>query len=70
MFDGWVADIDECHNNPCDSRGICRNSLGSYSCHCSYGYYGDGKKNGTGCIPVPVSHSKVTIGNFQLISPN
>ncbi|CAA2981999.1 Wall-associated receptor kinase 3 [Olea europaea subsp. europaea] len=55
-------DIDECHNNPCDSRGICRNSLGSYSCHCSYGYYGDGKKNGTGCIPVPVSHSKVTIG--------
>ncbi|XP_057250479.1 wall-associated receptor kinase-like 3 isoform X2 [Beta vulgaris subsp. vulgaris] len=43
------TEIDECAkaNNPCSST--CLNTPGSYKCHCSTGYYGDGRKDGTGC---------------------
>ncbi|KMT14792.1 hypothetical protein BVRB_4g075570 [Beta vulgaris subsp. vulgaris] len=43
------TDIDECigADNPCS--GTCVNYPGSYECRCSTGYYGDGRKDGTGC---------------------
>ncbi|XP_042492855.1 wall-associated receptor kinase 2-like [Macadamia integrifolia] len=44
-------DINECENpitNPCS--GICTNLPGSYKCSCPTGYFGDGKKIGSGCI--------------------
>ncbi|KAA8517761.1 hypothetical protein F0562_015234 [Nyssa sinensis] len=44
-------DINECadpNNNPCN--GTCINTLGSYNCSCPHGYYGDGRKDGRGCI--------------------
>ncbi|OVA00685.1 Protein kinase domain [Macleaya cordata] len=44
-------DVNECedqNNNPCE--GICTNTNGSYSCSCPNGSYGDGRKDGQGCI--------------------
>ncbi|KAF5198552.1 Wall-associated receptor kinase [Thalictrum thalictroides] len=44
-------DVNECedpNNNPC--KGICTNTRGSYNCSCADDSYGDGRKNGTGCI--------------------
>ncbi|XP_021772370.1 wall-associated receptor kinase-like 1 isoform X1 [Chenopodium quinoa] len=42
-------EIDECAgvNNPCSS--ICVNTQGNYECYCPSGFYGDGRKDGTGC---------------------
>ncbi|PIA65111.1 hypothetical protein AQUCO_00100537v1 [Aquilegia coerulea] len=43
-------DVNECedpNNNPC--KGICTNTRGSYNCSCPDDFYGDGRKNGTGC---------------------
>ncbi|KAI3447801.1 hypothetical protein Pfo_004466 [Paulownia fortunei] len=52
------TDINECENNPCDEHGICTNTPGSFSCSCKKGYFGDGTKDGRGCIaknsPFPV----------------
>ncbi|XWS21705.1 hypothetical protein CRYUN_Cryun30bG0077400 [Craigia yunnanensis] len=43
-------DTNECETlNLCSGNGICKNSLGSYSCSCQKGFGGDGWKNGTGC---------------------
>ncbi|KAL2456692.1 Wall-associated receptor kinase 5 [Forsythia ovata] len=56
-------DINECKiSNQCASFASCTNTLGSYHCSCPDGYHGDGKKYGIGCIPLPVSHSKLAIG--------
>ncbi|OVA10619.1 Protein kinase domain [Macleaya cordata] len=44
-------DVNECenqNNNPCE--GICTNTKGSYNCSCPAGSYGDGRKDGRGCI--------------------
>ncbi|KAH6837559.1 hypothetical protein C2S53_009866 [Perilla frutescens var. hirtella] len=46
------TDIDECLDrnlNNCEK--ICTNTLGSFKCSCPVGQYGDGRKNGKGCIP-------------------
>lgn len=61
-----MPDINECKNSPCHSNGICINTPGSFHCYCPNGYYGDGSKNGAGCIRMPGSNSKVAIGNFRL----
>ncbi|KAK8552311.1 hypothetical protein V6N12_040912 [Hibiscus sabdariffa] len=43
-------DIDECETlKPC--TGICHNLPGSFNCSCPEGFVGDGRKNGTVCIP-------------------
>ncbi|XP_022859006.1 wall-associated receptor kinase 2-like [Olea europaea var. sylvestris] len=42
-------DINECNQNPCDPKGICTNTPGSYKCSCPHGYLGDGRKDGHGC---------------------
>ncbi|KAH6781362.1 hypothetical protein C2S51_006655 [Perilla frutescens var. frutescens] len=63
-------DIDECKNstlNPCDinANSICNNIPGSVNCSCAKGYYGDGRKDGTGCKPS--SMINVFIGIFQTL---
>ncbi|KAK6125982.1 hypothetical protein DH2020_040290 [Rehmannia glutinosa] len=44
------TDINECENNPCDEHGICTNIQGGYNCSCRNGYFGDGRRDGRGCI--------------------
>ncbi|KAK1270470.1 Wall-associated receptor kinase 5 [Acorus gramineus] len=44
-------DVDECkdpNSNPCVK--ICTNTPGGYACSCPRGTYGDGRKDGKGCI--------------------
>ncbi|XP_057975615.1 wall-associated receptor kinase 2-like [Malania oleifera] len=57
-------DINECENpeNPCAS--ICINTPGAYNCTCPHGTYGDGRKDGKGCISQNVEFPiiKLTLG--------
>ncbi|KAL8537680.1 hypothetical protein ACS0TY_012714 [Phlomoides rotata] len=58
------TDIDECgesRTNPCYSNAICTNTPGHFSCSCPEGYYGDGRKGGTGCIRMPHSNTLIWI---------
>lgn len=41
-------DVNECDKSPCE--GICTNTPGGYQCSCPDDFYGDGAKDGTGCI--------------------
>ncbi|KAL7265581.1 hypothetical protein ACSBR1_003374 [Camellia fascicularis] len=46
-------DINECINrdsNDCDVNAICINMPGSFNCTCAHGYYGNGRRDGHGCI--------------------
>lgn len=55
------ADVDDCADNatnPCVSNASCNNTQGSPNCLCPKGYYGDGRKDGIGCIHLPHSMSK------------
>ncbi|XP_059668018.1 putative wall-associated receptor kinase-like 16 [Cornus florida] len=57
-------DINECadpENNPCN--GTCLNTPGGFNCSCPHGYYGDGKKDGRGCIDV---NSQFPVLKFSL----
>ncbi|KAL6332392.1 hypothetical protein AAG906_004964 [Vitis piasezkii] len=40
----------------CHKKALCTNIHGSYLCACPAGYHGDGKKDGTGCIPGKHTH--------------
>ncbi|KAA8546476.1 hypothetical protein F0562_002785 [Nyssa sinensis] len=47
-------DINECQNttlNPCTIPKLCHNTDGNYTCSCPKGYHGNGRKDGSGCIP-------------------
>ncbi|KAL0415198.1 UNVERIFIED_CONTAM: Wall-associated receptor kinase-like 8 [Sesamum latifolium] len=46
-------DINECESNICDQNAICTNAPGSFYCSCTHGYYGDARRNGTGCSRLP-----------------
>nr|DAD29449.1 TPA_asm: hypothetical protein HUJ06_030917 [Nelumbo nucifera] len=49
-------DINECSDptlNDCLPSTICTNTAGSYNCSCPSGTEGDGRRNGSGCIPIP-----------------
>ena len=57
-------DIDECKGTPypCIYSNItCLNSPGNFSCLCTKGYDGDGRRNGTGCF------HKVDRGNHSAL---
>ncbi|KAK4392331.1 Wall-associated receptor kinase [Sesamum angolense] len=56
-------DINECENNPCDEHGICINTPGSFNCSCKKGYFGDGTKDGRGCI---AENSQFPVAKFSL----
>ncbi|GFQ00509.1 wall-associated receptor kinase 2, partial [Phtheirospermum japonicum] len=45
-----LKDMNECANNPCGENGICTNIPGGFNCTCKKGYFGDGTKDGRGCI--------------------
>lgn len=32
------VDVNECEDDPCEGKGRCVNSYGSYTCHCHAGY--------------------------------
>ncbi|KAI3872992.1 hypothetical protein MKW92_025141, partial [Papaver armeniacum] len=66
-------DVNECdgpNTNTCTH--ICINTIGSYSCTCPDDSFGDGRKDGLGCIPrekeFPVS--MVALGNLLADIPN
>lgn len=57
-------DINECDGNttnPCHSNSTCINTPGFVLCSCPKGYFGDGKKDGSSCILLPQSKSKMII---------
>ncbi|GAB2276776.1 hypothetical protein Dimus_011491 [Dionaea muscipula] len=61
------TDINECadpESNLCSD--ICDNTEGSYRCSCPWGYSGDGKKDGSGCVPIkriiPFLMFKIVLG--------
>lgn len=59
-------DVNECKNgetNPCDKDAICKNTKGSYSCHCKQGFVGDGFTC-TAIIPHPSAWFPLN-GNYQ-----
>jgi len=35
-----VLEVDECLSNPCENSGICKDSLGAFTCTCATGYLG------------------------------
>ena len=43
-FECFILDIDECENgqNNCDGNARCTNTIGSFTCACKNGFYGDG----------------------------
>lgn len=45
-----LLDIDECALDDNTCAKICINTIGSYYCSCPKGYFGDGRKDGSGCI--------------------
>lgn len=34
------VDVIECQSQPCENKGVCRNTLGSYICECPKGWTG------------------------------
>ncbi|KAF5179734.1 Wall-associated receptor kinase [Thalictrum thalictroides] len=64
-------DVNECEDpdsNPCE--GLCTNKPGSYSCSCPTGFYGDGKKDGTGCTKKSKTVPVLELSLGSLINPN
>ncbi|KAL4271854.1 hypothetical protein GQ457_13G021860 [Hibiscus cannabinus] len=57
-------DINECKNSSlhnCISERNCFNTPANYTCFCSEGFHGDGRKNGTGCMRNEVNIIKISI---------
>ena len=39
----FVSDINEClYARPCDPNAMCSDTIGSFTCTCNSGYFGDG----------------------------
>ena len=54
-----LSDIDECFDDSddCVSNSNCTNTNGSFICQCGFGFVGDGRTTGTGCIGKQQCHS-------------
>lgn len=59
------SDIDECGNSPCDPKGSCTNTPGSYNCSCSHGYIPGGTKDGHTRIKPILSTVKILLGTSE-----
>lgn len=42
-------DVNECQTNPCGENAVCKDTVGSYVCHCKEDYTGDPVK---GCVDI------------------
>ena len=40
------SDVDECDlaTHDCDTNALCKNTFGSFSCSCKFGYVGNGSE--------------------------
>ena len=67
LFVYFYPDLDECQAfpNSCHLNAQCRNTQGSYSCHCRPGYQGDGL-NCTCEFSILLSHFDATSKTNQL----
>ena len=52
------TDVDECAEGitNCVPDANCTNTEGGYVCQCGFGYNGDGRSSGTGCIGKSFNH--------------
>ena len=59
-----LIDLDECASgdHDCHKYGICHNEIGSYTCHCQFGYVG----NGTWCEGTNVIFHYSCKRNFKI----
>ena len=53
------TDVDECADGTasCVPDANCTNTEGGYVCQCGFGYNGDGRNSGTGCISQSITLS-------------
>ncbi|CAI0393321.1 unnamed protein product [Linum tenue] len=66
---GGCQDINECDDptlNKCTN--YCKNTKGSYTCSCPKGHNGDGRKDGSGCIPNRGSSFQPIVGVSASVS--
>jgi hypothetical protein len=44
IINNYVKDVNEClfHTSNCSANGTCVNTVGSYTCSCPAGFYGNG----------------------------
>ena len=60
-----LVDLDECErgDHDCHKYGVCHNEIGSYTCHCQFGYVG----NGTWCEGTVLSWTKTLIFSYGFV---
>lgn len=67
-------DVDECLNNPCGPNALCKNTIGSYTCHCPDKYLARDGNAELGCdraaVDVPCQHSSDCTENAGCFNGN
>ena len=65
-----LIDLNECENgtNDCDLvLAICKNTIGSFTCHCKPGFIGDGKSCSGTVIFQPLLTVAIQLNNFKSV---